>query len=38
MEALKKACQKFAFHNVWTHGGKIMDKDVNDNKIKTYYD
>ena len=38
MESLKKAREVFEFHNVWTYDGKITYKDVNDNKIKTYYD
>ena len=38
MEPLKKAREVFEFHNVWTYDGKIIYKDVNDNKIKTYYE
>ena len=38
MEVLKRAHEEFKFHNVWTCDGKIMDKDVNDNKIKTHYE
>ena len=37
MEALKRACEELEFH-VWTYDGKIIYKDVNYNKIKTYYD
>ena len=36
MEALKRACEEIEFYNVWTYSRKIMNKDVNDNKIKTY--
>ena len=37
MEALKRAGEEFEF-DALTCDGKIMYKDVNDNKIKTYYD
>lgn len=36
MEDLKRAREEFEFHE-WTYNGKIMQKDVNDYKIKTYY-
>ena len=38
MEVLKRTHEEFKFHNAWTCDGKIMDKDVNDNKIKTHYE
>ena len=34
MEALKKACQEFEFHNVWTHGGKSWTKMLMTTKSK----
>ena len=36
MEMLKEAREKHHFTNVWTADGKILYKDVNDNKIKLY--
>ena len=38
MEPLKRVREELEFHIVWTYYEKIMHKDVNDNKIKTYYD
>ena len=38
MKVIKRAREKFEFHSVWTYGGKVIYKDVNDSKIKTYYD
>ena len=35
MEALK--CEIYEFY-VWTYNEKTMQKDGNDNKIKTYYE
>ena len=35
MEALKTACKEIKFH-IWMYDRKIMNKHVNDNKIKTY--
>ena len=37
MEALKRIQEEFEFYNAWTYDEKIIYKDVNDNKIKTYY-
>ena len=36
MVALKRRCKEFEFGNVCTCDQRIMYKDVNDNKIKTY--
>ena len=38
MKTLKRECEEFEFHNVWTYDGKIRHQDVNDRKIKTYSD
>ena len=38
MEALEGTREGFEFHNVWIYDGKMMYKDVNDNKIEIYYD
>ena len=39
MSVLNKAREKYGFKNVWTYGGRILYKDINDEKkIKIYYD
>ena len=38
MQVLNDARQEHGFQNVWSSDGKILYKDKQEDKIKTYYD